>query len=117
MSAGNPLRPLAAPVRSALHVHGLQLARSARRPFARILSAADRKRMARIEAVAALAEGYRVDRIEGDDGLELLIATRGAETLRFANLAEAEHWLDSMIAQRTGAAAWACHDIQDDCRA
>lgn len=70
-----------------------------RRPFNYVLSATECKRFATVVAGAALA-GYRLDRIEDDDGLELLVATRGAETMRFQSLGQAESWMDGLIAAR-----------------
>lgn len=53
---------------------------------------AHQKRSATAAARAALV-GWQLMEIEGDGGPEL-VATRGATTRRFADLASAERWLD-----------------------
>lgn len=80
-------------------VRGLIHARAGRRPFALVPTLQDEKLLSTLVAGAAWA-GFALLSIEADDGTELLLATRGAETIRFENREQVGAWLNGLVACR-----------------
>jgi len=70
-------------------------ARAGRRPYVRLPARADEKELCALTAGAALA-GFALVSLEDDSGSEMLIATRGAETIRFENRQQLGAWLNHL---------------------
>lgn len=78
-------------------VRGLHHARSGRRRYVRTPTVADEKMLATLTAGAAWM-GFVLLSVEGDDGMEMLVATREAETIRFENRQQVGAWLNHLYA-------------------
>jgi hypothetical protein len=76
-------------------VRGLMHARAGRRPYVRQPGRLHEKELNTLIARAALA-GFTLVQIEDATGCEVLIATRGAETIRFQNRQQAGAWLNHL---------------------
>jgi hypothetical protein len=91
MTAGVQLRRADGLVRGLIH------ARAGRRPYVRLPTVAEAKLLMMLTAGAARI-GFVLLSMEGDDGTELLVATRGAETIRFENRQQVGAWLNHLHA-------------------
>ncbi|WP_299795537.1 hypothetical protein [Ramlibacter sp.] len=80
-------------------------ARAGRRPYVRHASRADAKELSALTAEAAFAS-FTLVQMEDDAGCEVLIATRGAETIRFENREQVGAWLNHLHARGAIAGSW-----------
>jgi hypothetical protein len=76
-------------------VRGLLHFRAGRRPYVAVLDR-DREKWATTLAAGAAIRGFALARLADDAGLELFVATRGAETIQLANLEQVSAWLDHL---------------------
>jgi hypothetical protein len=70
-------------------------ARAGRRPYVGQPGRVDEKELSALMAGSALA-GFALVSMEDDSGSEVLIATRGAETIRFENRQQVGSWLNHL---------------------